>query len=253
MAGGGIKVNGDRTGEPYFIGWDVGAWYCDKNQKSRDAIVILDADRGMVGTPWRGSLRELINGAQTTRDWITGLFEKCKATPPGQPFQVTMAIDTPLGFSEEYLKLVTGSAAVDRVGEFKDNRYLFRHTERHLRDQGLKPLSAVQDQLGSQATKGMHVLANFAPKIESCGVWTDGEMYTAIESYPAPAREAASIKRLLVGRNRLKPDDIEDARTCALVAYLFATEREALNGPGPEVPQREGWIWLPRDWSSGHR
>lgn len=26
----------------HFIGWDVGAWDCDKNSNSRDAILILD-------------------------------------------------------------------------------------------------------------------------------------------------------------------------------------------------------------------
>ena len=26
----------------YYVGWDVGAWHCDKNTNSRDAIVVLD-------------------------------------------------------------------------------------------------------------------------------------------------------------------------------------------------------------------
>lgn len=42
-----------------FICWDVGAWYCDKNHKRRDAILILDESRAVVGRSWRGNLRQL--------------------------------------------------------------------------------------------------------------------------------------------------------------------------------------------------
>ncbi len=45
------------TPSSYFVGWDVGAWNCDKNGTSRDAIVILDEQRVIVGEPWRGNLR----------------------------------------------------------------------------------------------------------------------------------------------------------------------------------------------------
>jgi hypothetical protein len=44
-----------------YIGWDVGGWNCDKNNKSRDALVILDADLKLIGKPWRGNLRTTIN------------------------------------------------------------------------------------------------------------------------------------------------------------------------------------------------
>ena len=40
-----------------FIGWDVGGWNCDNNPKSRDAMVVLNAERQIVGKPWRGNLR----------------------------------------------------------------------------------------------------------------------------------------------------------------------------------------------------
>ena len=42
----------------YFsIGWDVGGWNCDKNQRSRGAIVILIPDLEIMGVPWKGNLR----------------------------------------------------------------------------------------------------------------------------------------------------------------------------------------------------
>lgn len=57
----------------YCIGWDVGGWNCDKNPRSRDAIVILDAENTIAGQPWRGNLRRIINHATTTEDFITAL------------------------------------------------------------------------------------------------------------------------------------------------------------------------------------
>jgi hypothetical protein len=228
----------------YSIGWDVGGWNCDNNRNSRDAIVILDSTPTIVGKPWRGNLRECIATAATTREWVTALFAKCSATVSDEPKSVTMAIDTPLGFSDEFVGLVNrrGYAETDATSGL--NRYLFRHTERHLFQQGRKPLSAIKDMIGSQATKGMHTLAKFIPQIESCGVWTDGHWFRAIETYPAACKNAKYIKTFLNGRNKLKPDDKEDARVCALIAHLFATNRTALGAPGDNVPQSEGWIWV---------
>lgn len=34
-----------------FIGWDVGAWNCDKNPSSRDALVVLDSCESSWGGP----------------------------------------------------------------------------------------------------------------------------------------------------------------------------------------------------------
>lgn len=225
----------------YFIGWDVGGWNCDKNQRSRDAIVILDSALGIVGKPWRGNLRAHINEATTTADWIQLLFKLCDADHPGASAAVTMAIDTPLGFSEAFVRLVTSLSCVEEaVGCSSANHYLFRQTERHLFQQGLKPLSAIKDMLGSQATKGMHVLAKFAPKVESCGVWTDGNGFRAIEAYPAACRKTPAIRKLLGGCERLQKDDLEDARTCALIAYLFATNRNVMDAPGTDIPLKRG-------------
>lgn len=85
----------------YHIGWDVGGWNCDKNSRSRDAIVILDGLAHIVGTPWRGNLRVTINDAKDASDWLVRLFQLCKADAPSGNFWVTLGIDTPLGFPEQ--------------------------------------------------------------------------------------------------------------------------------------------------------
>jgi hypothetical protein len=99
--------------------------------------------------------------------------------------------------------------------------------------------------IGSQASKGMHALAKFAPQIESCGVWTDGRGFRAIETYPTACRDSKAIKKFL-NRNKMKPDDKEDARICALVAHLFATDRCTLEAPDDKASSSEGWIWVSR-------
>ena len=228
----------------FFIGWDVGGWNCDKNGKSRDAIVIINDTLAIVGQPWRGNLRESITTATTTSDWLKALFAKCKAEFPVGAEAVTMAIDTPLGFSDEFVALITRQGGVEPNETSGLNRYLFRHTERHLFERGFRPLSAIKDMIGSQATKGMHVLAKFAPKIESCGVWTDGHGFRAIETYPTACRNTPEVKNLLEGSKPLGHSDRDDARVCAVVAHLFSTNRETLEGPPATVPSSEGWIWV---------
>jgi len=234
----------NATSPSFFIGWDVGGWNCDKNGNSRDAIVILDDTLAIVGQPWRGNLRECIANATTTSNWLKALFAKCKSRFPARAAAVTMAIDTPLGFSDEFVGLITRRRCVEADDTSGLNRYLFRQAERYLFDRGLRPLSAVKDMIGSQATKGMHVLAKFAPKIESCGVWTDERGFRAIETYPTACRETPEVKKLLKRSKPLGHDDKDDARICALVAYLFATERSKLDDPDDSVPRSEGWIWV---------
>lgn len=70
---------------------------------------------------------------------------------------------------------------------------------------------------------------------------------TAIEAYPSACKGSATIQGLRQRFSPLDHEDKEDALTAALVAHLFATRPNALEAPGPEVPEREGWIWVPRD------
>jgi hypothetical protein len=107
-------------------------------------------------------------------------------------------------------------------------------------------MSAVQDSIGSQASKGMHVIARFAPRIVECGVWSGGKgRLTAIETYPTPCRGSALVLERLDG-HLYGDSDRDDAEVCAIIASIFATDRGRLQCPGPEVPEREGWIWILR-------
>ncbi|QVL50919.1 MAG: hypothetical protein KFB96_11240 [Thiocapsa sp.] len=239
------------TSPAYFIGWDVGGWNCDKNGKSRDALVILDANRRIIGQPWRGNLRLTINSAADSVAFASALFERCGAQATLGDTPITLAIDTPLGFSQEFVRLVTILQAAGALGSSDTNPYLFRQTERWLFEHRLKPLSAIKDMIGSQATKGMHVLARFAPTMVRCGVWQGGAL-TAIEAYPSACKNSLTVSALQEPFGKLAHDDLDDALTCALVAWLFSAQPEKLASPAETVPLAEGWIWVPQDavWDS---
>ena len=163
---------------------------------------------------------------------------------------ITLAIDAPLGFPDAIVQLLAQRPIAAPNKEFRTNRYLFLRTERYLRERCFKPLSAIQDQIGSQATKGIHVLARFAPKLVDCGVWSDGGELTVIETYPAPCLKSKTITALLQHDRYskfLEEDDRKDALICALVAQLFAETTGELVPPEKDVSTSEGWIWLPKD------
>jgi len=239
-----------ETQNSYFIGWDVGGWNCDKNSSSRDSIVILNSKLSIVGKAWRGNLRHYINEAKSTKDFVCKLFSLCSVDLPTDVEHVTLSIDTPLGFSKEFTNLVTDLKLVEPVELSETNPYLYRQTERYLlKNNFKKPLSSIKDMIGSQATKGMHVLSKFAPHVESCGVWSDGDMLTAIEAYPAACKNCESIGTLReqVPNQPADNKDKMDALTCALIAYLFINNPEKLIGPTDSVPVSEGWIWVTKD------
>lgn len=180
---------------------------------------------------------------------MSQLFDLCKNSLADSNVEVTLAIDTPLGFSTEFQNFITSRTPQSAIGLSDTNQYLYRKTERLLFERHKKPLSAVKDMIGSQATKGMHVLAKFAHHAQSCGVWSDnGRNLIAIEAYPASYKKSRLTKKLL---NEIKlpvtNEDIQDAAICAVVAHIFRTNRGELWSPSNEIPINEGWIWLPKD------
>lgn len=246
-----------------FVGWDVGGWNCDYNPKSRDALVILDSDRRMLGQPWRGNLRSTINESVSTEDFVRNLLVLCgvdKLDPA--LLNTTLAIDTPLGFSKPLIDLLTTGKTAPSVGLASENPYLHRQTEHFLFKMGLSPLSPIKDMIGSQATKGMHVLRRFAPTQQTCGVWTDGNILQAIEAYPSACKHSHYVKELRtpflddsldddqVARqfvSGLQHVDLQDALTCALLGWLFEYKPESLVQPLPHIDPVEGWIFVPKD------
>ncbi|UYO73636.1 DUF429 domain-containing protein [Halomonas qinghailakensis] len=244
--------------ESLYIGWDVGGWNCDNNPTSRDALVVLDETLRLVGTPWRGNLRAALNESLTSRDLINSLLGLCQYAASGNE-RVVMAIDTPLALPTALLALAKGDA-VEALGRSQDNPYLYRETERWLFQRGVTPLSPIKDMIGSQATKGMHLLARFAPHIAACGQWQSAEgALSVVEGYPTPAKRSAAFAALrhqvtmpsefasMLHQPTPKQQDIQDAWHCALLAWSLEHAKETVAWPPADMPAAEGWIFVPCD------
>jgi predicted RNase H-like nuclease len=234
----------------YFIGWDVGGWNCDKNRNSQDSVCVLGHDEQLVveGEVKRGNLRDALNKYSDLR-LIVNEFCETEITDNDKFF---LAIDTPLGFSVDFRNLVASramtTAPVD--GAYNENPYLYRETERWLFDNGYPPLSAIKDMIGSQATKGMHLLSKIkaTTNANQVGKWTN-ETVTAVEAYPTTCKSSNVMANLRASLplDGLRHDDQFDAVYCALVAYLLASAPDKLVGPPIGVDHEEGWIWVPAD------
>lgn len=238
-----------REPTTYFIGWDVGGWNCDKNRNSRDAICVLHepSQLEIVGRVERGNIRRYINRHTT----IHGLVNQFCGTSIEVHDRVYLAIDTPLGFSNALRNLLASRSIVDEVTQsYKENPYLYRKTEDWLFKREFSPLSSIKDMIGSQSTKGIHLLARIGATTgpDRVGIWKN-ETTTAIEAYPTTCKSStlmASIRAKLK-LDELRHDDHFDAVYCALTAYLFATNQDQLVGPIDDIDPEEGWIWVPSD------
>jgi hypothetical protein len=235
-----------------FLGWDVGAWHC-QHGSSRDALVLLadDGSPRRVGESWRGNLRADYNG-HAGAGLLAALLKRI-GQESGVWTELVIAIDTPLGWPDAFRALLAGRAPNDVADTKAGNELLMRYTERWLAQRGHRPLSAVQDLIGSQSTKGIAVLSALGLSSSRAGIW-EGRVGTtrvvAIEAYPAPCVGSAFIQAAKAPLGAGRPPehtDIVDALTCALVAWAFATRRAELAAPDPAASVSEGWIWLPRD------
>ncbi len=242
----------------------MGGWNCDKNPASRDALVILDSARELVGVPWRGNLRNTLNEATSSEMLAIKILELCQVKiDPENSFRLLFAIDTPLGFSKAFADLIVSRVAAGQILSSSANPYLHRETERFLFERGLSPLSPIKDMIGSPATKGIHFLALFAPDLERCGLWTDGHYIHAIEAYPSACKRSAFINAMRrpfyedtggsipIEKLKARPEfyhlDLEDALTCALIAWSFENQPDLLEHPTPTIDPSEGWIFVPCD------
>ena len=252
----------------YYIGWDVGAWHCAATgETSKDALAILNGGGQLVGDYWEGNLSQVVLNASNAQGpgFLAELFTLCNATPPqANSDTFCIAIDTPLGWPTAFTKLL---AAWERTVEDEghpvprevpqitlskgkiNNPLLHRQCETALKD----CLSAVQDSLGSQSTKGISLLMNLGASRVSTGVWrTTQPPITFIETYPAPCMRSLSFhqhvrKRKLPFRQPRTVDTL-DALVCAVVAEMYVTAKQSLAAPREcDQHDSEGWIFIPND------
>jgi hypothetical protein len=240
-----------------FLGWDVGAWNCDANRKSRDALGALELDeRGAprcVGQPWRGNLREILVGHEGAA--LIAELLRLLRIDGGAGRHVSIAIDAPLGWPRRMCELITRGVSSAVPEKADANPYLFRVQELGLFAPGRRPLSVVRDMIGSQSTKAIHFLQRAQVTATGTGVWR-AENITALETYPAAAKRNGALEERRAqlcealrdgGHSNAWSRDVNDAVMCALVAWLHRRHPEFLEAPGTDADLSEGWIWLPRD------
>lgn len=208
----------------YFIGWDVGAWHCDNNSNSRDALVILDENGLYQGEAWRCNLSHTIWESDDLKAFLDKVFDHCKVKRNPKT-EIIIAIDAPLGFSKEFAELIANDKALslatigdsqEKLKNYYTNPYLFRETERLLssktkvkgpqeNEKVFKPLSPVQHMIGSQASKAMHFLKKFEFKNPERGLYEKQEdNCKVIEAYPA------TLKDFYIGDKKAFDLDFED-------------------------------------------
>lgn len=253
----------------YYLGWDVGAWHCDKNSKSRDANIVLErGSKKPLGKPYWGNLKNTLLATTDAKHFIQEIFALCKVDQKidFENDQFFLAIDAPLGFPQGVKKLLNSAkfnpfeeSEKSTVNASIENHLLYRLTEKYIYDnwedndgKKKKPLSLIQDSIGSQATKAMYLLKKLEMGSDTPAVWENG-ILTIIETYPAINRmhfedEFKSLD--------LRNGDIEDAYICAKVAEAFANEDERIVRPEvfiestneereklDDIIKEEGWIW----------
>lgn len=116
----------------YYVGWDVGAWYCDDNSKSRDAIVVLD-ESGKEKISLRKVVRQELQ-QETVHQFLNMYFSKSFFNVNDK---IIFAIDAVFSFPCGIIDLLSGNDyTVDpnsdmwQKGCSIENPFLFRYTER---------------------------------------------------------------------------------------------------------------------------
>ena len=257
----------------YYIGWDVGAWHCKKDSKSKDAFAIIDENRNLIGNLWetnggtdlKSIIRETVkkDEAERTSFFIKKIFELCGI----KNFEIAIddsfciAIDTPLGWTTSFRELLTmwsfGSykeLILKEMGSKNNNSILTRKTEQNFGES----LSAIQDQIGSQSSKAMYLLSLLKPSRESTGVWkTTSQNLTIIETYPAPCMRSLAfiehMKSIDLKTAKISSSDKFDALVCANLAWCFENpptptlQSIQIDSPPTENDPAEGWIFAPQE------
>lgn len=219
----------------YCVGWDVGAWHCDKNTKSKDCIYVIDSAGKKIFEPKRQCVRNQLK-TNTICEFLNTYFNEKRFTPEDT---IIFAIDAVFRWPNGLQKLFC-----DVLPDFPDNNkaienvMLYRYTEKKVSKNHMA-LSAVQHMIGSQSTKIMYFLQKYEFKQgNELGVWkTNAGKIKAIETYPA-----------LLAEKNTKRTDIEDAKRCATLAMQYECKRNELCCPENEP---EEYLELNRTFPTG--
>lgn len=225
----------------YYIGWDVGAWNCPQEKfaaQSQDCItVFVDDDKGELKLiwAWMGNVSskicvpflEFINGLASDKpDNADNIIEndKIKFTI-GQEDKIIVAIDASLGLPQNAVTIANlgDTATVIEQNDLSraNNPMIYRYTEQWIDknvfgNKGNPPLSAIQNQIGSQATKALYALKKMGFTWNNTEYIWSIKNIKAIETYPTACKKiigqkvkqlAEQLNNFLMQENKSKSHD----------------------------------------------
>lgn len=244
------------------IGWDVRGW-----QSKQQATAVLKVSIESNKYEWLG-VSELFSFTQGLKPSFDQLL--CPAVGEDlyqqllRQKKITLAIDSPLGFSQDYINLLQGKNTNINVPSSEiENTLAYRDCERWVaKNYDKKPLSGAFDKLGNNATLAMSLTENLKrDDFVLVPQNTNHAHRSIIEVYPGICKSGkqrvspaiSSIARILPSEV-IPGTDQYDAAICAVIGALYSGGSEVLDLPMLEpIPKtinlKEGWIYgLPPEY-----
>ncbi|WP_280770820.1 DUF429 domain-containing protein [Salipaludibacillus daqingensis] len=238
------------------IGWDVGGWMGNNH-----GVAICEWDRQSNKLRWKGRATEtsLPDDSLMSIEQLTGTADSSfEFDKLDDDTVVVIGIDAPLGYPVPFNKLIDGGLP-DMFKPSKEiyNPLAYRFTDKEIyRVFGKKPLSAVFDRIGNNATLAIFHARHWEREAEF-KVYpfkekdvTDNRII--LEVYPALVKEKRfgevhdHLKQFLP-KDTMPGTDAYDACICAIYAVASQTNGAILpklaEAPKNNDVKKEGWIY----------
>lgn len=236
------------------IGWDVGGWMGNNH-----GVAICEWDPATNTIDWRGTPTEIAipkNGISLQH--LIGTVDPTFSLDDRS--QYIIGVDAPLGYPKAFIQFINGEInPVEKSEKEIYNPLAYRYTDRVIYETiGKKPLSAVFDRIGNNATAAISHAHMWEKrdgfKIYPMAKQVKTDKKIIIEVYPAlvkasKASEAHANLRQYLPTNVKPGTDAYDACICALYAIAFGADDAPLPSiahppaHAEEVVKEEGWIY----------
>jgi len=237
------------------VGWDVGGW-----MGSNHGFSILHWNYEASEYKWLGESVELkipdnsIFSLANIIEKITGRKDLNLSD-----YQLVVGIDAPLAFPREFKNFINNRKKIfKRPDKEIYNKLAYRKTDVHIYEKlGKKPLSAVFDRLGTNATAAVVHVNQWMEEYDFSlqPIQDNKNNRDIIEVYPAllkASKYSAADEpfKSMIPESVKAGTDAYDSALCAIMALAYGAGDECTQLPnliGPEVIdediKEEGWIY----------
>lgn len=237
------------------IGWDVGGW-----MGSNHGFSILLWNYKNKEYRWLGKSVEL-KIPDSSLFSLSYIFEKVTAKKDFEinQYQLVIAVDAPLAFPREFKNFINGSKKIFKRPEKEIyNQLAYRKTDLHIYERlGKKPLSAVFDRLGTNATAAISHVNKWEKEHQFSlqPIQDNKNKRDIIEVYPAllkASKYSAADQpfKSMLPEGLKAGTDAYDSALCAIMGLAYGAGDQISKLPnlvGPEEIDQdikeEGWIY----------